>query len=158
MDEKILAMIVQAGESRGLEPALVYAVCRQESALSPLAVRFEPHYRWLWKPKEVKPRTCSLDTERALQKMSFGLMQVMGAVFREYGYQGWLTEVIVRPDLQLDFGCKHLANKIRKYGPDRGILAYNSGSPRKNSAGAYINQYYLDNVMKFKAVFLDTYA
>jgi hypothetical protein len=123
MDEKLLQMIVQVAEARGLQTALVYAVCRQESALNPLAVRFEPDYRWLWKPKEVKPRTCSLNTERALQKMSFGLMQVMGAVFREYGYQGWLTEIIARPDLQLDFGCKHLAKKIRKYGPDSGILA-----------------------------------
>ena len=156
MDEKLMQMIVEAAEDRALDPAIVYGVCRQESALNPLAIRFEPNYKWLWKPKEVKPQTCSLDTERALQKMSFGLMQVMGAVFRECGYKGWLTEIIAKPDIQLSYGCKHLAKKIQKYGLERGILAYNSGSPRKNSDGAYINQYYLDNVMKFKAAFSDT--
>jgi hypothetical protein len=147
--KEIISAIAQGAEKHGLEAGVVYGVCMQESQMDHLAVRYEPHYRWLWKPAEVKPRICSLDTERALQMMSFGLMQVMGAVFREYGFKGWLTNVIASPHIQLDYGCMHLARKMKKYGPERGILAYNSGSPRKNEAGEYVNQYYLENVMRY---------
>jgi hypothetical protein len=150
---EIISLIDEMAEKHGLEAGIVYGVCMQESQLNFLAVRYEPHYRWLWKPQEVRPRICSLETERTLQKMSFGLMQVMGAVFREYGFSGWLTNVVSSPRVQVEYGCKHLAKKIQKYGPDKGILAYNSGSPRKNAAGEYVNQYYLDNVLKYQANF-----
>ena len=76
-------------------------------------------------------------------------MQVMGAVYRELGYTGWLTEIIVFPVVQLEYGCSFLAKKIRRYGLDEGILSYNSGSPRK-SGGKYINQYYLDKVKSYE--------
>jgi len=154
---EIMSLIKEMADKHSLEAGIVYGVCMQESQLSFLAVRYEPNYRWLWKPKEVKPKICSLETERTLQKMSFGLMQVMGAVFREYGFKGWLTNVVSSPRIQVEYGCKHLAKKIHKYGPDRGILAYNSGSPRKNTAGKYVNQYYLENVTKHKGIILDTY-
>lgn len=152
MDDKLVNLILTASQAHNLDPAIVYAVCRQESAFNTLAVRHEPAYRWVFKPKEVKPQWCSLDTERMLQKTSFGLMQVMGAVFREYGFTGWLTEIIASPELQLDYGCRHLQKKITKYGNEGGIVAYNSGSPRYTADGKYVNQYYLDNVTKFAAV------
>ena len=142
----MMTSIKSVANEYNLDSAIVYGVCMQESQMTTTAIRYEPNYRWLYKPEEVKPDICSLDTEIALQRMSWGLMQVMGAVFREYGYKGWLTNIVCSPLIQLDYGCKHLANKIKKYGLESGILAYNSGSPRKNSKGNYVNQYYLDNV------------
>lgn len=156
MEDKLVEMIINVAKRHNLDPAIVYGICRQESAFNSLAVRHEPAYKWVWKPKEVKPQYCSLDTERMLQKTSFGLMQVMGAVFREYGFDGWLTEVIVKPELQLDYGCRHLSKKIAKYGQDGGIAAYNSGSPRFTPDKKYVNQYYVDNVLKFASIVVAT--
>ncbi len=140
-------LIIQNAEKYNIPPAIVYGVCMQESSMSPYAARYEKHYRWLYKPKQVKPKTCSLETERIFQKTSFGMMQMMGGVYRELGYEGWLTEIIGKPELQMDYGCKFLGKKIKKFGLERGILAYNSGSPRMNESGDYINAYYLTNVI-----------
>lgn len=127
--------------------SIVYGVCMTESGLEPLSVRYEPNYRWLFKPQEVRVKGCSVNTETMMQKTSWGLMQVMGAVFREYGYRGWLTAIINDVNAQVEFGCRHLSKKIVKYGQSAGILAYNSGSPIKNKAGGFTNQYYLDKVL-----------
>lgn len=142
--------IISMAKKHGLDPAIVYGVCMTESSMNPQAVRYEPHYRYLFYPEKVKPTTCSYDTERILQKMSIGLMQVMGAVYREMGFTGWLTDTIGNPFAQLDYGCRHLAAKIKKYGPELGILSYNSGSPK---AGAAVkdqpNYEYLVKVTRF---------
>ncbi len=146
---KFKEMIIEHAEKYNITPDIVYGVCMQESLMNPHAARFEKHYRWLFKPKQVKPKICSLETEKTFQKTSFGLMQMMGGVYRELGYEGWLTEIIGKPDLQMDYGCRFLTKKIKKYGLERGILAYNSGSPRTNESGDYINAYYLSNVMGY---------
>jgi soluble lytic murein transglycosylase-like protein len=132
----------------GINPKIVYGVCMQESRLNPLAARHEKNYMWVFNPALVKPSGCSLDTEFAMQRTSFGVMQVMGAVFREMGFVGWLTEIPGNIEIQLDYGCKFLAQKIKKYGLQEGILAYNAGSPRKDPTGNYVNQYYFDGVLE----------
>jgi soluble lytic murein transglycosylase-like protein len=78
-----------------------------------------------------------------LQKTSIGLMQVMGGVYRQYGYKGWLSAIFSSPENQLDYGCRHLAAKIEKYGLSPGISAYNAGSPTN------ANQAYVDRVLKY---------
>ncbi|MBF0205196.1 MAG: lytic transglycosylase domain-containing protein [Desulfamplus sp.] len=134
----------------GLDPAIVYGICKQESGLNSAAVRFEPHYKWLFKPESVRPKICSVDTETVLQKTSFGLMQVMGAVFREYGYSDWLSVLPSSPETQLHYGCKHLSNLKRRFPKDNDyISAYNQGSPRKKTDRTYENQHYVDNVLKY---------
>jgi soluble lytic murein transglycosylase-like protein len=148
--ENIKKAIKAKAEKHGLDPAIVYGVCMQESTLNPYAVRFEPKYRWLvYNTANLKPRECSIETEYALQKTSFGLMQVMGAVIREQGVSGWLTQAVGNVDMQLEYGCRHLKKKIQRYGLMEGILSYNSGSPRKDASGKYFNQYYYDRVTKF---------
>ena len=145
----MIKTIEKYAKKHGLSSAIVYGICKQESSLNPLAVRYEPNYKWLFNPEEVKPKFCSLQTEETLQKFSFGLMQVMGAVYREYGLKGWLTTVVNNIDLQLEYGCLYLAQKIKKHGLNEGILSYNSGSPRKNQSGEYINVYYLNKVFAY---------
>ena len=150
--DEIKPFIEKYATKYGLKPEIVFGVCMQESWITPAACRYEPHYRWIVNPSRVKPKTCSQTTEETLQKTSFGVMQVMGAVFREYGFMGWLTEIFVSVDIQLDYGCRHLANKIKQYGEDKGILAYNSGSPI-TKGGEYVNQEYLDGVRKFSQTY-----
>ena len=126
---------------------VVFGVCLTESALEPLSIRHEPYYRWLYDIANVKPYGCSTTTEKAMQKTSWGLMQVMGAVFREYGYRGWLSAIPGDIRAQIEYGCKHLASKIKRYGLEHGIGAYNSGKPIIANDGKLGNQQYIDRVM-----------
>ena len=149
MEEKIIIEIKKFSEIYEIKPEIIFGIVKKESNGDQFACRFEPNYKWLYYPDQVKPISCSLDTEKTLQKISWGLMQVMGAVYREYGYKGWLSIIPGNIEIQLRFGCKHLSNKIEKYGINEGLLAYNSGSPRKNEEGKYINESYLKDVLKF---------
>lgn len=153
MERKYLIEINVIAAKHGLPPWLVWAVCRQESAFDRCACRYEDRYRWLFDPSKVKPRICSLATEEIFQKTSWGLMQVMGAIYREYGYKGWLSAIPEDVESQLEYGCMHLAGKIKKYGLEGGIVSYNAGSPRKGDDGKYVNQHYLDSVLSHKEYF-----
>ena len=147
---EILQMIRNAAERYGIDPAIVFGVCMQESSLNPKATRYERNYKWLWKPSMVlRPKGIDTATETMDQKTSWGLMQVMGAVFREYGYADHIHDVLKFPEVQLDYGCRHLARRIAKWGRNPGILAYNSGTPRRNGNGEFVNAYYLEKVMRY---------
>ncbi|MBN1840798.1 MAG: lytic transglycosylase domain-containing protein [Deltaproteobacteria bacterium] len=158
--EQIIIQITSAAEKAKLDPAIVYGVCVKESSLDPMAVRFEENYRWLFHPDLIRPTFCSLDTEKCLQKFSFGLMQVMGATFRELGFRGWLTSIPQDIGVQLEYGCKYLQQKIKKYGRDEGILAYNAGSPRKSKVPGkkYVNDSYLSEVLEYAREYISREA
>jgi soluble lytic murein transglycosylase-like protein len=141
-------LISQYAVAYELPSDIIFGIVMTESSGNQYAMRYEKNYKWLMDPKKYKPHGCTEDTERTLQKFSFGLMQTMGAVFRELGFTDLLSKIIVNPDLQLDYGCRFLKKKIDKYGLDEGILSYNSGSPIKRDI-IYINQYYLDKVRKY---------
>jgi soluble lytic murein transglycosylase-like protein len=144
----IASAIESASKKYNLPPEIIYGVCVQESALNPFAVRFEPHYKWIVKDRRLKPKGCSDATEITLQKTSFGLMQVMGAVIREQGFAGWLTETLCSVEMQIEFGCRHLAKGVKRWGSiEAGLSAYNAGSPRKEN-GRYVNQNYVDGVLR----------
>lgn len=131
---------------------LIAAICQQESSCNPYAWRFEPGWQYFLKPDLcAKDIGCSLETERKGQACSWGLMQVMGAVLREHGFKGWFGESFT-PKVNLDYGVKHLKKFIDKY-PDieSAIASYNAGSPRKGADGRFINQNYVDSVLKWKA-------
>ena len=88
-------------------------------------------------------------TERQDQMTSWGLMQVMGAVARELGHTGPLSDLL-DPPTGLFYGCLHLRRFRAKYDiwPDV-IAAYNAGSPRRvaGQIGPYVNQSYVDKVL-----------
>ena len=144
----IASAIRDAADRHGLDPAIVYGVCLAESNLDPRAARYEPRYRWIVRDTRLKPAACSIETEHALQRTSWGLMQVMGAVLREQGFEGWINAVTCNVPAQLEYGCRHLGKAIRRWGLVEGIAAYNSGAPRY-ADGVLINQYYVDRVLSF---------
>ena len=99
-------------KKHGLDPALVCALCEVESSWIPWAVRYEPKYRWLYNLQggisvDVGLYEPEEATEAVQQKISWGLLQIMGAVARERGFRGWLTE-LCDPTVNLEWGCKHL--------------------------------------------------
>lgn len=137
----------------GLPVALVAAIVQVESAAEPWAVRFEPAFydRYI-APLDFRPvAPCSRRTEGVLRACSFGPMQVMGQVARELGFLGaYLTE-LCDPDLGIDYGCRHLANKAALYWEDCGwegvAAAYNAGKPlRLADPDRWANQPYIDKI------------
>lgn len=140
-----------------LDPRVIMAVVRVESAGNPLAVRYEPDYRYLVSPDVWAKRLgLSTATETAMQRMSFGVMQVMGAVAREYGFDGNLLSLVKDPLQALRYGVHHLASMYDRFGPksaqglrdfdEAAVAAYNAGSPRRGGNGRWVNEGYVKKV------------
>lgn len=168
MDSQYLlrSAVREIAEKYSLPSGLVEAVIEVESGWSSHAIRYEPHYRWLWdaelnKPFKVPSNTettpqnfpfypliSSRETEFIGQKISWGPMQVMGAVARELGFRREFPALC--GPLGIGYGCKHLANLKRRYFSDHGwggvVSAYNAGSVRLNDDGHYVNAPYVARV------------
>ena len=132
----------------GVDPLLLTAICKHESALSPEAVRYEPHYKWLHFPREHASRlSISYETECALQSFSYGLPQVMGAVLREYGYQRPLQMVLLDQEVICEIAARHIKSLQTRYSEEAEVIAaYNAGSAIKMESGMFKNQRYVDSV------------
>lgn len=129
---------------------LVKAICYVESGFNPWAVRYEPNYKWIY-----GDQSRMSETEKFMQKCSFGMLQVMGAVAREYGFTHRYLTQLCEPKIGIEYGCKHLAYYYAKYNDyDKAIVSYNAGSPRRDvndldkdgNVTEWVNQQYLDKV------------
>lgn len=143
----MIKLIETTASVMNLDPHLVRAFCEVESALNPLAARFEPGFNYLVTPKDwAKKMRITEATEIMLQKTSFGMMQVMGAVARELGLTDSIL-TLVTPEVGLKYGCLKLAQCLKKYPKqDHAIAAYNAGSPRFDKAGALVNAEYVSKI------------
>lgn len=148
---------------------LVTAIVQVESGCNRFAMRTEPAYPYLWDvghgvpfrtnssiasqripPAQFNsPAGSSRMTEWLGQQTSWGLMQVMGAVAREYGFAGHFPG-LCDPLQGLHYGCQHLARLRDRYYTDHGwrgvVAAYNAGSPRHALSGGYENQAYVTKI------------
>jgi hypothetical protein len=131
-----------------LKYPLVMAICKVESNFDPWATRHEPHWKYhLTTNKFAKELHISNQTEKVLQEISWGPMQVMGTVARELGYTDHLTKLCILTN-GIHYGCKKLNSLFEKYEYRNDVIAaYNAGSPRK-SGDLYVNQSYVDKVLE----------
>lgn len=144
----MLDLIRQIASQVGVYPNLAVAIAQVESGLVASRVRYESHWPHFVAPALfAKKLGISVETETQLQKFSWGMMQVMGAVARELLYDGHLTELI-RPETGILYGCRKLKNLSARW-PMRDdlIAAYNAGSPIKEN-GVYKNNNYVKNVIR----------
>jgi len=125
---------------------LALAITEVESGGDTYAVRYEPNWKYLYNVEEfAKLSLVSLETEKVCQMMSWGLMQVMGAVARECGFEDRLPQLI-DPRCGAKYGCNKLKKLFRIHKTvDDVIASYNAGSPIKRD-GKYVNQGYVDKV------------
>jgi soluble lytic murein transglycosylase-like protein len=127
--ESLIALAKQKAVEHGLDPALVEAVCEQESNWCPWATRYEPDFmRRYVGPLYTKGGMTA--TEAYTRSMSFGLMQVLGQVAREQGFEGQFLAELCDPATGLDQGCKRLLSAVERHPTDVGaaLLAYNGGA------------------------------
>ena len=155
----VAAAIAAGAQRHGLDPALVAAIVKQESGGNPDAARHEPGYRYVVDAETGRPfRTlteaevlmdraplgfhgvapCSSSTEWALQRTSFGLMQVMGANAREHGCAAPFLTVLLDPAEGVEYGCRYLAELRRRYDVPSAISAYNAGKPVDANYEGYV--------------------
>ena len=149
MTDVELTDLIERHPARGhISVACVKAFCMAESSCNPWAYRYEPFYKYL-----VGNKLTMTATERAGQMSSWGLMQVMGGVAREYGFSGSFPQ-LCDPVIALRYGMMHLAHFYKQHGnwPDA-IASYNAGSPRRDDGGKYVNQPYVDNILKWWSEF-----
>lgn len=149
LEKLLIAKTKELGASLYLD--LLRAHIQIESNWDPSAIRYEPNFKYMCTPEIfAKKNRISLDTEKNLQKFSYGLFQVMGCVIRELGYEDLLLTA-QDPAKNMEIGIKYYLKRCVKY-PDitDRISAYNAGSPlRKQGPGAkgYVNQAYVDKVL-----------
>lgn len=131
----------------GLDQNLIKAIIQVESGGNKFAMRYEPNYKWTFFPRETaSKRGTDYTTEECLQKFSYGPMQIIGAVARQYGFEGDFAE-LCSWDLGMFYGCKHLKQYMIRYGNEEdAVSAYNQGSNRKTEGGLFCNSGYVDKV------------
>ncbi len=117
-----LARVAAAKQS--LDSALVCAIVEQESSWDTHAIRYEPAFR----TRYVSPLGLPA-TEEVARSISWGLMQVMGQVAREHGFQRPFLSALCDSSAGLTFGCIVLAVKLAAAGGNvpRGLALWNGG-------------------------------
>src|ERR1700732_2467707 len=126
---QLVAMASRAAAAQSLDPALVCAVVEQESGWNPWAMRYEPAFF----AKYVAPLYTNNKvsaSEAYARGFSWGLMQVMGQVAREHGFDPLFLSTLCDPEHGLAIGCKVLRRKLDSMAGDttRGLLAWNGGA------------------------------
>ena len=125
---ELVSLAKKVAGSFGLDGALVCAVVEQESGWNPWAMRYEPEFLAKYVAPLYTANRISA-SEAWARAFSWGLMQVMGQVARESGFDGLFLSALCDPEQGLMVGCKVLKKKLdREKGDVRaGLLAWNGG-------------------------------
>ena len=149
------SLIESAASSHGLPSRLVRAVVGVESGGNTWSFRFEPAFyeRYVRPDKTIRAvAPCSLDTERQARATSWGLMQVMGATARGLGFDRSFLSELADPALGLEYGCRLLARLRDRHKGSMGwggaVAAYNAGGVRLDPQGRFVNQAYVDKIVR----------
>ncbi len=146
--------LLKAAHRHQVPAALLAAFCQEESGFNPWAERSEPKY---WKNARIKRESVrwsrshgglpSATTELSDRAKSMGLMQPMGEVAREQGYDSTYLSSLFEPFNSIEQGAILLKKLLTKYGRDTlaAISAYNQGSPRQ-AHGTFANARYVYRV------------
>ena len=125
----LIALARKAAAAQSLDPALVCAVVEQESGWNPFAMRYEPRFFTKYVAPLYTNNKISA-SEAYARGFSWGLMQVMGQVAREAGFDLLYLSALCDPEQGLAIGCKVLRKKFDAAGDDtqRALLAWNGGA------------------------------
>jgi soluble lytic murein transglycosylase-like protein len=125
---QLLALARRAAAAQSLDPALVCAVAEQESGWNPWAMRYEPAFFAKYVANLYTNNKISA-SEAYARGFSWGLMQVMGQVARETGFDALFLSALCDPEQGLATGCKVLRKKFDAVAGDmtHALLAWNGG-------------------------------
>jgi soluble lytic murein transglycosylase-like protein len=166
LDKKVIDIVISNSRKYDIPFELITAIIEIESNGDTNAVRSElsryvkssasaytqaidSSFRYLVNPGLFATKIgISTLTEEVLQRMSFGLLQVMGYTARSapLNFEGNLM-TLCDPSIGVDLGCRYLAKQMLRYKRDfkKVIASYNAGSARYKD-DVFINQRYVDKV------------
>ncbi len=123
----LIALARATAEAHQLDAALVCAICEQESAWNPWAIRYEPAFFAHYVAPQLAAGQIS-NTEAQARAFSWGLMQVMGQVAREHNFDATLPQ-LCDPACGLEIGCAVYAAKLAAAHGDatRALQLWNGG-------------------------------
>src|SRR5258708_22168222 len=126
---QLVTLARRAAAAQSLDPALVCAVVEQESGWNPWAMRYEPAFFAKYVANLYTNNKISA-SEAYARGFSWGLMQVMGQVARETGFDAAFLSALCDPEQGLVAGCKVLRRKFDAMAGDmaRSLLASNGGA------------------------------
>jgi soluble lytic murein transglycosylase-like protein len=132
---KLAQIITNTALQTGINPQLLAALIHQESSGNPYAVRYEPAFLKRYLESKTKktigghvPSQCSWQTEVQMRATSFGLMQIMGQVARERGFQGEFLTELCDPAVNLKWGSEFLQTLLHKHDTtEKALLRWNGG-------------------------------
>lgn len=123
---ELISLARLTAKAHGVDPALFCAVIHHESAdWKQYASRYEPAFF-----KRYLESMNLSDTEKYSRAFSYGLTQLMGQTAREFGFKGEYCSELFDPYVNLEFGCRKLADCLKHEGNDvnKSLLRYNGGS------------------------------
>lgn len=117
-----------AAAEHNLDPALVCAICEQESDWNPWAIRYEPAFFARYVAPLYTNNKISA-TEAYARSFSWGLMQLMGQVAREMGFANTYLATLLDPATAVEWGCQHFAKKLANANGDthKALFLWNGG-------------------------------
>ena len=127
-EQSYLPLFQRVSSETGVPVALLLAHARQESNFDPSAYRSEP----------------------AINDASYGIVQVLLKTAQGIDPNA-TAAALFDPYYNLSIGARYIAQNLAKY-PNSiqdSIAAYNSGVPRKNDAGQYVNSRGVPNVQNY---------
>jgi soluble lytic murein transglycosylase-like protein len=138
---QLLTLARKSAAAQSLDPALVCAVIEQESGWNPWAIRYEPAFFTKYVASLYTNNKVSA-SEAYARGFSWGLMQVMGQVAREFGFDAPFLSALCDPEQGLAVGCKVLRKKLDAMAGDttRGLLAWNGGGNQNYAAQVLIRR------------------
>jgi soluble lytic murein transglycosylase-like protein len=131
---ELIALARATAEAHQLDAALVCAICEQESAWNPWAIRYEPAFYSHYVAPQLAAGQIS-STEAQARAFSWGLMQVMGQVAREHNFgappasSSASLSQLCDPATGLEIGCTVFAAKLAAAHGDaaRALQLWNGG-------------------------------
>lgn len=148
---QIKQLITQIAMAHEIDPFVLDAIVATESSYNAMVIRYETNYEYLYKVKDIAHMLkTTLPTVTTMQKVSWGLCQIMGSCAYELGLKDWAT-VLLSPEINLNYACLHLNKIIRSQKlttPKDIYAAYNAGSVRYLESGKLVNQGNVDRFLK----------
>lgn len=144
----IVQMVETETSAANIDPYVILGIIKVESNFNPNAAKYEANFKNYYKvPEFAKIQNIDTDTEKILQQISWGLMQIMGGTARWCGYGGFIPD-LADPATGIHWGVAFFKKIVTRYPYlNDQIAAYNAGSVRKDPYGNYKNQKYVDAVL-----------
>jgi Transglycosylase SLT domain len=127
--DAILQLARAIAVKHGLPQEIVCGMIERESTDSEWAVRYEPGFLARYVMPQYNAGKLDI-TETYTRSMSWGVLQIMGEVAREFGFTGKYLSELCDPAIGIEFACRKLDDCLKRHNGDMSaaLESFNGGS------------------------------